>query len=1242
MPVPTRPTFNRERNIRYWLRCLRTLLPMGYTSNDLNRTSLAFFCVNSLHILGELGKLTTDAERAAWTTWLYGCQHPRGGFRGSPGTDLGAALSDANAIWDPATLPGTFFSLITLLALGDDLTRVNRLETLRWLPTLQRDDGSFAEMHTARDGESEATAVRDPRFSYLAAAVRWMLRGEEGSLEVEVPDVDVDMAVRFLQSIEAYDGGFGGRPGSESHAGHTFCVIAALALFDRLYPPQSPSSPPTLHGLPHPSETVRWLVSRQQPLTPKPTTSSSSTSPAPEYDTKTHLSPLPPPFPPPDDHNGFNGRANKRTDTCYSFWVIASLDLLRQSHLIDAESNRAFLLEETAHVIGGFGKWAGAPPDVLHSCLGIVSLAMMREEGMNRCDSALCAPLQTRERLENLAWRKRRDPTTGYPCFSRPRARRLSSRVSRHSSCSSPATSPSLSRLSTSTTSSSSMFSIITTSLAFANSSRNPYRPSRTTTPTTPRTSRSSRIAPSSLIFPASPHSRLVSKLAIDAAVDDMSLSQPPGVSIRLSGNTSAWNSAENRIHAVGLVVVRCRRGRCGCVFEVIDAGEGLRQQRPQPRADNLVEEHLHRVIVQTARARRETRHERVQRRPHAVRLTREGELRVQIRRLAGIRLRKRRCPPTPPAAAGTVIRRLEEAVDDARDIVNGDVKVVRQHAEGDDLVVRRRGVDAHGLRVAVVLHAALHHADKVAFEDAFHGRGHLADERQALRRERAGEHVADKRVMYGVAVFLSGLDGCRCRSGGSSSSWKAFSTLRRKKKVVMTSNGVASLPSTRVARMDLAITGGMRRAGGGEVEEPLAWRGDFGGGGGGMHLRAMKREYSDQRESMTPSSERWPSTSFTSTLSSSLVRVPLRAPGRGEPLRCVPDAPAGPERKDWTRKENAYDLISESWPTIINFSPNIISLHQWIYLVDNLDHPPDAVVLLHQRRVPLHDAGHVLEQRAERAGIEQRAVVLASPHRSHALRDAPAHVAAVDLQPGVRAPYQREQLEVAGDLLAVAGFGRAVELAQEQTAEALGCVRERLGRRLGFLGRGHHFFRELGVEDLVGHGGRAVEVLRGGFPVLRSAHAAGDAEDAGLELDDVLDEAEGRADVGLLDVELADGGGDAGGRAGGPSEHAGGEAAGSDDLRAEAGADEVEAGELAGELILGREEVVEARGELGLLRGQGGEAAVDVIDGGGGVDGGEGSGELGLVLELVGDLLPWRVVVVIVGVGRIAIALVR
>lgn len=63
---------------------------------------------------------------------------------------------------------------------------------------------------------------------------------------------------------------------------------------------------------------------------------------------------------------GFNGRCGKRGDTCYSFWVGGSLDVLKKLHLIDVKANRRFLLEKTQHFIGGFAKLPGpgVPPGI--------------------------------------------------------------------------------------------------------------------------------------------------------------------------------------------------------------------------------------------------------------------------------------------------------------------------------------------------------------------------------------------------------------------------------------------------------------------------------------------------------------------------------------------------------------------------------------------------------------------------------------------------------------------------------------------------------------------------------------------------------------------------------------------------------------------------------------------------------------------------------------------------------------
>lgn len=123
---------------------------------------------------------------------------------------------------------------------------------------------------------------------------------------------------------------------------------------------------------------------------------------------------------------GFHGRCNKKADTCYSFWIGGTLSILKKLHLMDLNANRRFLLEKTRHIIGGFMKLPedGGKPgrlflslggfggimliliDILHSFLGLAALALMREEGLNRLDPALCISMQAKERLMALDWWK--------------------------------------------------------------------------------------------------------------------------------------------------------------------------------------------------------------------------------------------------------------------------------------------------------------------------------------------------------------------------------------------------------------------------------------------------------------------------------------------------------------------------------------------------------------------------------------------------------------------------------------------------------------------------------------------------------------------------------------------------------------------------------------------------------------------------------------------------------------------
>lgn len=188
----THASLNKEKHIRYWLRCLKTYLPTAYTSNEAQRMSLAFFILSALDLLGALHAKTTASERAQYADWILHCQHPDGGFRGFTGTLTGAGKSNE---WDAANLAATYFACAALVVLGEGLERVRRKECLEWVRRLQRANGSFGE-GIGKGGVVEG--AEDMRFCYLAAVTRWFLRrGEEME---KVGDIDVEGLARWIEA----------------------------------------------------------------------------------------------------------------------------------------------------------------------------------------------------------------------------------------------------------------------------------------------------------------------------------------------------------------------------------------------------------------------------------------------------------------------------------------------------------------------------------------------------------------------------------------------------------------------------------------------------------------------------------------------------------------------------------------------------------------------------------------------------------------------------------------------------------------------------------------------------------------------------------------------------------------------------------------------------------------------------------------------------------------------------------
>lgn len=419
--VPTEPQLNYPRHIKYWRRNLKTLLPHFYTSNDSNRMLLALFTVSALDILGDLDAALSDEERQGHIDWVYKCQLPGGGFRPWPGSDFGLQSSDDNKRWDPPHIPGTFFALLTLVVLGDDLEKVKRREILEWLVRMQRLEGSFGE---TVDEEGFVHGGSDSRFGFMATAIRWILRGDlQGPCE-GVPDIDVDSFVTCVCAAECYDGGISEAPYHEAHGGFTCCAVAALSFLDRLPLPPTQKPDGVVRGITNLPETLKWLVSRQtvtldsddgiDTLNDETDTSETCHDPQSFVKLGSYVSAQ-------GDANmkskshphfelqwiGMNGRCNKVADTCYAYWVSAPLKILGYMHIIEQAPIRKWLLEKTQHIVGGFGKVTGDPPDMYHSFLGLMVLTMFGEPGLQSVDESLCITTRAKRHLESLPWRRK-------------------------------------------------------------------------------------------------------------------------------------------------------------------------------------------------------------------------------------------------------------------------------------------------------------------------------------------------------------------------------------------------------------------------------------------------------------------------------------------------------------------------------------------------------------------------------------------------------------------------------------------------------------------------------------------------------------------------------------------------------------------------------------------------------------------------------------------------------------------
>ncbi|KAJ4808859.1 Geranylgeranyl transferase type-1 subunit beta [Rhynchospora pubera] len=328
MEGPEPSEFAKERHAAFAEMMLHEL-PRDYASQEINRVTLAYFAVSSLSLLRSLHRV--DKDQIA--TWVLSFQaKPKETHNVDDGKFFGFCGSRSCQFSEGpgqsvSNLASTYSALAILKVIGYDFQNFDSSILLESMRSLQMPDGSFMPI--------DSGAETDLRFVYCAAAISSMLNDWSG--------MDREKAKDYIIKCQSYDGGFGLIPGSESHGGATYCAVAALFLMGFIQNDcnNSLSFPTSTIDIP---SLVEWCIQRQ------------------------------------GADGGFQGRANKDSDTCYAFWVGSVLKMLGLYHLVNKSALRTFLFT-CQSPYGGFTKFPyEVLPDLYHSYYGFAALSLLEEK----------------------------------------------------------------------------------------------------------------------------------------------------------------------------------------------------------------------------------------------------------------------------------------------------------------------------------------------------------------------------------------------------------------------------------------------------------------------------------------------------------------------------------------------------------------------------------------------------------------------------------------------------------------------------------------------------------------------------------------------------------------------------------------------------------------------------------------------------------------------------------------------
>lgn len=221
----------------------------------------------------------------------------------------------------------TYAGILTLVSLKEFELLFNIRNNLHdWFLTLKQPDGSFI-MH--ENGEA------DTRSTYCVLVICSLLN-------IMTDEITAN-TLSWVVKAQTYEGGFSGIHDTEAHGGYTFCALASLFLLLGRDAKSLSDLEINFKKTIDFSNLIRWLSFRQLQL-----------------------------------EGGFNGRANKLVDSCYSFWIGASLSMIESitsTEVYDKDALKIYILNCAQKQTGGFRDKPGKNVDYYHTNYSLCGLS---------------------------------------------------------------------------------------------------------------------------------------------------------------------------------------------------------------------------------------------------------------------------------------------------------------------------------------------------------------------------------------------------------------------------------------------------------------------------------------------------------------------------------------------------------------------------------------------------------------------------------------------------------------------------------------------------------------------------------------------------------------------------------------------------------------------------------------------------------------------------------------------------